>query len=71
MIFRREQVHGLLDGIIYGALVGIGFAFVEDIVYYLGSLNSELASVFLVRGIIGPFAHPLFTSATGSASASR
>jgi RsiW-degrading membrane proteinase PrsW (M82 family) len=65
VIFRREQVHGILDGIVYAALVGIGFAFVEDILYYLGSLNSDLASVFLVRGIIGPFAHPLFTSATG------
>jgi RsiW-degrading membrane proteinase PrsW (M82 family) len=40
VVFRRAEVHGLLDGIIYGALVGIGFAFVEDIVYYLGSLQS-------------------------------
>src|SRR4029453_13936489 len=30
VIFRRSQIDGLLDGIIYGALVGIGFAFVED-----------------------------------------
>ena len=65
VIFRRDQVHGILDGIVYAALVGIGFAFVEDIFYYLGSLNSDLVSVFLVRGIIGPFAHPLFTTATG------
>ena len=65
VIFRRDQVHGILDGIVYAALVGIGFAFVEDIFYYLGSLNSDLVSVFLVRGIMGPFAHPLFTSATG------
>jgi len=33
VIFRRSEMHGLLDGIIYGALVGIGFAFVEDVVY--------------------------------------
>ena len=65
VIFRRDQVHGILDGIVYAALVGIGFAFVEDILYYLGSLDSDLVSVFLVRGIMGPFAHPLFTSATG------
>ena len=65
MIFRRDQMHGILDGIVYAALVGIGFAFVEDIFYYLGALNSDVASVFLVRGIIGPFAHPLFTAATG------
>jgi protease PrsW len=66
VIFRRSEIHGLLDGIIYGALVGIGFAFVEDIVYYLQSLQAgQLGVTFLVRGIIGPFAHPLFTAATG------
>ena len=66
VVFRRSQVHGLLDGIIYGALVGIGFAFVEDIVYYLGSLQSgQLGVTFILRGVMGPFAHPLFTAATG------
>jgi RsiW-degrading membrane proteinase PrsW (M82 family) len=66
VIFRRTQVHGLLDGIVYGALVGIGFAFVEDIAYYLGALTQgELPLVIFMRGILGPFAHPLFTSATG------
>ena len=66
VIFRRSEMHGLLDGIIYGALVGIGFAFVEDIVYYLQSLQSgQLGVTFFLRGIMGPFAHPLFTAATG------
>ncbi len=66
VILRRSQLHGLLDGIVYGALVGVGFAFVEDIGYYAGAFgDGELPGVFLVRGVIGPFAHPLFTSATG------
>jgi RsiW-degrading membrane proteinase PrsW (M82 family) len=66
VIFRRSQVHGVLDGIIYGALVGIGFAFVEDVGYYLSSIREgALSTTFFLRGIIGPFAHPLFTSATG------
>ena len=65
VIFRRHQVHGILDGIVYAALVGIGFAFVEDVFYYLDSLDGDLVSVFLVRGLMGPFAHPLFTTATG------
>jgi protease PrsW len=66
VIFRRSQIHGLLDGIIYGALVGIGFAFVEDIIYYLQSLQAgELGATFFLRGIMGPFAHPLFTAAAG------
>jgi protease PrsW len=66
VIFRRAELHGPLDGIIYGALVGIGFAFVEDIVYYLQSLQSgQLGATFFLRGIMGPFAHPLFAAATG------
>jgi protease PrsW len=66
VIFRRAQIHGLLDGLIYGALVGVGFAFVEDIVYYLSSLESgALGVTFFLRGIMGPFAHPLFTAALG------
>jgi protease PrsW len=66
VIFRRTELHGPLDGIIYGALVGIGFAFVEDIVYYLQSLQSgQLGATFFLRGIMGPFAHPLFAAATG------
>ena len=66
VIFRRAQIHGLLDGLIYGALAGVGFAFVEDVVYYLSSLQSgALGVTFFLRGIMGPFAHPLFTSAFG------
>ena len=66
IIFRRSEMDGLLDGIIYGALVGIGFAFVEDIVYYLQSLQAgQLGATFFLRGVLGPFAHPLFTAATG------
>jgi protease PrsW len=66
VLFRRAQIHGLLDGLIYGALVGVGFAFVEDIFYYLNSLQAgALPLTFFLRGIMGPFAHPLFTSALG------
>ena len=69
VLLRREQIHGLLDGVVYGALVGVGFAFVEDIVYYLSALNeggaSALTVTVVLRGVMSPFAHPLFTSATG------
>ena len=66
VIFRRSEIDGVLDGIVYGALVGIGFAFVEDVVYYLQSLQAgQLGITFFLRGIMGPFAHPLFTAAAG------
>ena len=69
VLLRRHQLHGVLDGIVYAALVGIGFAFVEDIIYYIGALmqggGAALTVTFVLRGVISPFAHPLFTAATG------
>lgn len=69
VLLRRQQIHGLLDGVVYGALVGVGFAFVEDILYYLSALQSEgaagLTATVVLRGVMSPFAHPLFTAATG------
>ncbi len=69
VVLRRSQIHGLLDGVVYGALVGVGFAFVEDILYYLSALNEggaqALTATVVLRGVMSPFAHPLFTAATG------
>jgi RsiW-degrading membrane proteinase PrsW (M82 family) len=69
LLLRRQQLHGILDGIVYAVLTGIGFAFTEDVLYYLQSLvqggAGGLASTFVLRGVLSPFAHPLFTSATG------
>ncbi|MCW2841500.1 MAG: PrsW family intrarane metalloprotease [Aeromicrobium sp.] len=73
----RRVVDGVLDGLIYAGIVGIGFAFVENIGYYassyLGSPEIEIAgaegvtTTFIVRGVFSPFAHPLFTAAFGIA----
>lgn len=75
----RRVIDGFLDGLIYAGLVGIGFAFIENIGYYassyLGSPDIKVAgaagatATFIVRGIFSPFAHPLFTSAFGIALA--
>lgn len=73
----RRVIDGMLDGLILSGVVGIGFAFVENIGYYagsyLGTAEGELAGAegatvtFVVRGVFSPFAHPLFTSAFGIA----
>jgi RsiW-degrading membrane proteinase PrsW (M82 family) len=52
---------GVMDGIVYGAAVGFGFALVEDILYYL----QAGPETFVVRRIFGGFAHAAFTSLTG------
>ena len=78
VLARRGEIDGPLDGLVYAGMVGIGFAFTENVLYYvaayLGTLDptNEMPSgaamaggVFFFRGIMGPFAHPLFTAAIG------
>ena len=68
-VLLRHEVDGLLDGIIYGAMVGMGFAMVENFFYFLavfdeGGSQAWGSTVFL-RAIIFGLNHSLFTSATG------
>jgi RsiW-degrading membrane proteinase PrsW (M82 family) len=64
--FRRNELDGLTDGIIYAAMVALGFAMMENIGYYMRAINQHnIEAVFIMRGVISPFGHPLFTSMTG------
>ena len=69
--FRRRELDGVVDGVVYAGLAGAGFAFTENILYLGQGLASggagELTSVLVLRGVLGPFAHPLFTSCLGVA----
>ncbi|HLL86034.1 MAG TPA: PrsW family intramembrane metalloprotease [Thermoleophilaceae bacterium] len=66
--WRRHEFDGVLDGIVYAGMVGLGFALTENVLYY-GRAGLEgdgaLAATFFVRGVLSPFAHPLFTAMTG------
>ncbi|HEV3468568.1 MAG TPA: PrsW family intramembrane metalloprotease [Pyrinomonadaceae bacterium] len=65
-LWRREEFDGVLDGIVYAAMVGLGFAMTENVKYYGEAVVEQNAfGVFVVRGLFSPFAHPLFTSMTG------
>ena len=73
--WRRDELDGVLDGIVYAGMLGIGFAFVENILYLAAAYNGTpgmgpggvqgVASTFVVRCLFSPFAHPLFTAFTG------
>lgn len=67
----RRAFDGPVDGIVYGALIGAGFAFTENIQYFAVSFieggAAETSVTFFLRGILSPFAHVMFTSVTGFA----
>lgn len=66
---RPDEFDGVIDGLIYASMVGLGFAFVENIAYYARALADDgaggLAVTFTLRGVLAPFSHPLFTSMAG------
>ena len=67
-LWRRNELNGLLDGIVYASMVGLGFAMTENLQYYGNALQEGtgvLGQTFVLRGIVLPFLHPLFTSMTG------
>jgi len=65
----RKAFDGPVDGLVYGMLIGAGFAFTENIQYFVTALYSAgvegLAVNFFMRGIMSPFAHAMFTGAIG------
>lgn len=64
--WRRDEFDGVTDGIVYAAMVGLGFAMTENVKYYGEAvLEHNAIGVFIVRGLFSPFAHPLFTGMTG------
>ena len=63
---RRNEMNSLTDCLVYAGLTAAGFAWVENIAYIGGGedLGGSLLTAAL-RLIMGPFAHPLFTTFTG------
>lgn len=68
LLVRRREFDGVIDGVVYAGMVGSGFAFVENILYLGQAMTAGeevVVAVFFLRCLMGPFAHPLFTAATG------
>lgn len=57
---------GVVDGIVYSALVAAGFAFTENILYFI-QFADQIGETFVGRGLMGPFAHVSFTFMMGIA----
>ncbi len=68
LVLRRE-FDGVLDGVVYAGIVALGFATVENVLYYGRGMakggTEALIGIFILRGVLGPFGHAVFTSMTG------
>ncbi len=69
LVFFRRYFDDILDGIIFAGVIALGFATVENVLYYGRALGNGglvgLVLLFILRGIVSPFAHVTFTSMTG------
>lgn len=65
----HSEIDSILDGIIYGAMVGMGFAMVENVFYFVEVYNVEGAEAWgitiFLRAVVFGLNHSLFTSMTG------
>ena len=70
-LLRRRTFDGPIDGVVYAGTVAAGFAFTENILYFGSAMTatprigSQLVVTFLVRGLMSPFAHVMFTATLG------
>jgi RsiW-degrading membrane proteinase PrsW (M82 family) len=63
------EVDDVMDGFVYGAMCGLGFAIVEDVFYFIGVFGGTPAGVlegFYVRVVsAGLYGHVLYTGLSG------
>ncbi len=69
LFFFRKYLDDILDGIVFAGVIALGFATVENVLYYGRAIAEAglpgLVVLFFMRGILSPFAHVTFTSMTG------
>jgi RsiW-degrading membrane proteinase PrsW (M82 family) len=65
---RRTEIDGIEDGVVYGSMVGLGFALVANVYAYAVAWNAGAGAIgeeFAGRGVFGPVFQALFTSLIG------
>jgi RsiW-degrading membrane proteinase PrsW (M82 family) len=71
VLIARDEVDDVMDGFVYGALCGLGFAIVEDVFYFVAVFGGDVAGVFqgfFIRVIAsGLYSHVLYSGLVGMA----
>jgi RsiW-degrading membrane proteinase PrsW (M82 family) len=66
LLLLRDEFDNVTDGILYGVLIGAGFAMVENFVYFAGSPRGDLGFLILGRVVLGWLGHSTFTALLGA-----
>ncbi len=66
-MLARGEFDGPLDGIVYGALIGFGFAMTENLIFFLHAPAERLGELFWLRSVLFGLNHAFFTSLVGVA----
>lgn len=65
----RQEFDGVLDGLVYGALVGFGFAMTENFFYFVGTFMESgwggLTALIYLRAVVFGLNHALYTGLMG------
>ncbi|WP_285724633.1 PrsW family intramembrane metalloprotease [Psychromicrobium xiongbiense] len=73
-LFAKKYLDGPLDGVVYATVIAAGFAFTENIQYFGKAFAASqeqgqgamlVGILFLIRGVLSPFGHALYTACTG------
>jgi protease PrsW len=68
-LIARSELDDMMDGFVYGAIVGLGFAVVEDVFYFMAVFGGEpdgvLRGFFLRVLASGLYSHVLYTGLVG------
>ncbi len=71
LLLFRHEFDGVLDGLVYGALIGLGFAMTENVLYlgqaYIAGGLGALGQLFIAREIFGGLGHALYSGTLGAA----
>jgi RsiW-degrading membrane proteinase PrsW (M82 family) len=66
ILLLRDEFDNVTDGVIYGALIGAGFAMVENYVYFSLSDHSDFGFLIVGRILLGWLGHSTFTATLGA-----
>lgn len=68
-LIARREIDDVMDGFVYGAMVGLGFTLVEDVFYFIGAFGGTTEGVltgFYLRVVAsGLYGHVLYTGLVG------